>query len=36
MTIQIDSFRMDTPPESDTGHALPKAHDRDSLSVNGR
>ena len=42
MTIQMDSFRMDTPPDTDTdtdtdmGHPLPEAHDRDSFSVNGR
>ena len=36
MTIRMDSFRMDTPPDSGPDHALPDAHDRGSFPVSDR
>jgi hypothetical protein len=36
MVIQMDSFRMDTQADSDTGHPSPDAHDCDGISVKGR
>ena len=36
MINHMDSFRMDTAPDRDTGQALPDAHDRDSVPVNDR
>ena len=36
MTIQMDSFCIDTAPDGGTVHALTGTNDRDGFPVNGR